>query len=229
MSIASACLGWVVAGVLGVLVLRLRRRFELTSDACHELRGPATAIGLAAAALLREPGGLRRAMPFETQLDRLRVALDDLDAAREGRRAPPRRSAIALEQLLRASAAGWRPVAEAQGRALRMRSRSSGALVHADRGRLAQVLGNLLANAVEHGSGTVELSGRQEGARVILEVRDRGDGQGVEPDRRLHRDPARGRGLGIAEAAVNEAGGTLKLVRGDGGTVAAVELPLVER
>ena len=225
MSTAIACAGWGSATLLVVVVLRLRRRLELAAQACHELRGPATAIGLAAAALRREPGGLRRAMPFETQLDRLGAGLEDLEAARSGRRARPRPATIPVDRLLGASAAGWRAVAQAEGRALRMRSGVGGALVCADRGRLAQALGNLLANAVEHGSGTVELRGSQLGDRVVVEVRD-GGGEDAPPTARRGRDPDRGRGLRIAAAAVEEAGGKLTLVRDDGATVAAVELPI---
>ncbi|MBA3306938.1 MAG: hypothetical protein H0U25_13600, partial [Thermoleophilaceae bacterium] len=53
--------GWLMAAGLAAAVLRLRRRLELVAQAEHELRGPATALGLAAAAMRREPGGLRRA------------------------------------------------------------------------------------------------------------------------------------------------------------------------
>ena len=225
MSTALACVGWGAAALLALVVLRLRRRLELAAQACHELRGPAPAIGLAAAALRRAPGGLRRALPFETQLDRLGAGLEDLEAAREGRRACARPVPMSIDRLLRASAAGWRPAAQADGRALRIRSGSGRAVVRADRGRLCQALGNLLANALEHGSGTVELSGSQRGDRVILEVRD-GGACNRSGTARSGRDPARGRGLGIAAAAVEEAGGKLTLVQEDGGTVAAVELPV---
>ncbi len=234
MSTALACVGWGVSAVLAVAVVRLRHRLELARQACHELRGPATAIGLAAAALRREPGGLRRALPFEAQLDRLRAGLDDLEVARAGRRARCRPADIPVERLLRGAAAGWRQAAQAEGRRLRMRSALGGAVVRADRGRLAQALGNLLANAVEHGSGTVELCGHKRGDLVVLEVRDGGmrDAQ-RQAGRWRHpgsgRGRGRGRGLGIAAAAVEEAGGTLTLEQRESGTVAAVELPVAER
>lgn len=230
MSTALACVGWAVSALLAVTVLRLRHRLELAGQACHELRGPATAMGLAAAALRREPGGLRRALPFEAQLDRLRAGLDDLEVARAGRRARCRPADIPVERLLRGTAAGWRQAARAQGRRLRMRSALGGAVVRADRGRLAQALGNLLANAVEHGSGTVELHGHRRGDLVVLEVRDGGLRDAPRQAARW-RDPGRGRGrgLGIAAAAVEEAGGTLTLEQREGGTVAAVELPVAQR
>ena len=217
-------LGLALIGALGVTCLRLRRRLELAARAAHELRGAAMVLGLAAAALRREPGGLRLARAFESQLDRLATAIADLDAARSGRRARPRPAALPLERVVRSTAAGWAPAARSAHRRLRFRWDGPPAVVSADRGRLAQVLGNLVSNAIEHGSGPVEVSGRREGHLAVVEVRDGG------PARRADKaaGPDRGRGLRIAGDAVEEAGGTLKLERTSEGTVAAVELPLTE-
>lgn len=215
--------GWALAAVLAATAMGLRRRLELVALAGHELRGPATAMGLAATVLRREPGGPPRALMFEAQLARMRMALDDLDAARSGARTEARPALVSLERLLSGTAAAWRPVAHAGGRVLRMRSELGSTAVHADSGRLAQALGNLVANAVEHGSGTVELLGRRSGDRVVLEVRDGGGRRVGGPEK------GRGRGLGIATAAIEEVGGTLSLQRADGETVAAVELPVAER
>ena len=156
----------------------------------------------------------------------MNAGLADLELARSGRRSPPRRAVVPLERLLRAAAAGWRPLIGARGRRLRVRSELGTAAVRADRGRLAQALGNLLANAAEHGSGTVELRGRRDGERVVLEVLDDGGSGALAPPRE-RRD--RGHGLAIASAAVEEAGGRLTLRRGQGATVAALELPAAER
>jgi len=219
---ALLCLALI--GALGVICLRQRRRLELVARAAHELRGAAMVLGLGAAALGREPGGLRHARTFESQLDRVAAAVDDLDAVRSGRRARPRPAALPLERVVRSAAAGWAPAARAARRRLRFRWDGPPAVVSADRGRLAQALGNLVSNAIEHGSGPVEIRGRRDGRLALVEVRDGGPADRVEQD----GDADRGRGLRIAGAAVEEAGGTLKLQRTPEGTVAAVELPLTE-
>ena len=200
--------GWSLALVLALLCLRLWRRLELVADAEHELRGPATAMGLAAAALRREPGGLRRALAFESELERLGLALEDLAMAQRGRRARARAAALPLERLVRGATAGWRGT----GRPMRFRWDAGPAVVRGDRGRLIQAFSNVVANAVEHGSGRVEVRGSRAGERVRVEVRDEGP---------------RGRGLGIAARAVEEAGGVLEVERAEDGTTVAVELPLV--
>lgn len=204
----SALAGWVIAALLGLACLRLRRRLELVAAAEHELRGPVTAIGLAVASLRREPGGLRRALAFETELARMRVGLGDLSAARAGRRAPVRPAVVSLERVLRGATAARRPA----GRPMRLHWDAGPVAVRADRGRLAQAFSNLLANAIEHGTGRVDVHGTRAGDRVRVEVRDQGP---------------RGRGLSIAARAVEEAGGALEVERAEDGTMVAVELPLV--
>lgn len=215
---------WLLASGLAVAVWRLRRRLELVAQAAHELRGPLTAVSYAVAALRREAGGVRRALRFESELERMRIGLEDLDAARAGRRAPARPQAVRLEQALDRAAASWRPALGA-GRGLRVRWEAGGALVRADRTRLAQALGNVMANAVEHGSGTIEVRAvRRDDRSVRVEVSD--EGPAVRQGRRRRPAPGRGRGLGIASRAVREAGGRLELDRRPDGTTAAIELPL---
>ncbi len=221
-----ALLGWTVASALLLVVVRLRHRFALVTQAAHELRGPVAAIAFAVAWLRREPGGVRRALRFETELERMRLGLADLDAARAGRRVPARPRTVPLERLVKGAAAGWRPSATGVGRGLSVSWEAGHALVRVDRARLSQALSNLLANAVEHGSGPIEIRATRKGKRAVrVEVRDGG------PAMRVHRRAAsvdRGHGLGVAARAVREAGGTLTIAREPGATTAAVELPLVE-
>jgi len=219
--------GWALAVALAVAVLRLRRRMDLVAEAAHELRGPVAAFFYAVAGLRREPGGVRRALRFEAELERMRAGLADLDAAREGRRAPARPRAVALERLVNGAAAGWTAAVTGAGRGVTVRWDAGRAHVQADRGRLSQALGNVLANAAEHGSGPIEVHAVREGTRAVrVEVRD--GGLGARPGRRPSLAD-RGRGLGIAERAIREAGGTLTLERGRRSTVATIELPLAER
>lgn len=223
-----ALLGWILAAGLAFVALRLRRRLELVGDAAHELRGPAAALGYAVAGLRRESGGVRRARRLEAELERMRVGLADLDAARAGRRAAASPGSVALERVIEGAASGWRAAALERGRGIAVRWDAGPARVVADRGRLAQAFGNLLANATEHGSGPIEIAAVRKGPRAVrVEVRD--GGPATRPGRRGVSEADRGRGLRIAERAVREAGGRLDVTMGRAGTVAAIELPLAER
>lgn len=224
MSVVVLASGWVAAACVALWALRLAARLRLVGDAAHELRGAAATLALASASMRREQGGLRRARAFESELDRMRVGLDDLDAARTGTRTPVSGSLLPLERALRTAAAGWRPVAGGQGRRVSLRWEAGTVAVRADRRRLAQVLGNLLANAVEHGSGAIRLRGRRSGSKIVIEVVD--DGPRPVP---VTTHPDRGRGLAIAARAAEEAGGRLTVTRTPEGTTAAVELPVAEQ
>ncbi|HEY1360526.1 MAG TPA: ATP-binding protein [Thermoleophilaceae bacterium] len=181
---------------LACWIAELHRRLELVARAEHELRGPVAVVSLAAERMKREPAGRRHALALDAELERLRAGLADLTAARGGRRrlGRPRRSE--LEPLVRSAVEAWR----AAGLPMHLDWRAGRATVLADRGRLAQAVGNLLANAAEHGEGPVELSAERRGRAVRVEVRNRG------------------RGLRIASDAAREAGGSVRVV-------AALELP----
>ena len=174
---------WVVllcAVVWRLLVLR--RRLELVARAEHELRGPLTALLMAA----------ERGVPPGAELERVRLGLEDLAAARCGRRAVASRECVDLFELTRAAARGSAAVDWNAGRAV----------VRTDPRRLAQALGNLLANAAQHGRGPVVVRGSRAGAAVRIEVVDRGPG--------IVRRRRGGRGLTIAQAAAEDAGGRLE-------------------
>jgi hypothetical protein len=85
-----------------------------------------------------------------------------------------------------------------------------------DAGRLAQVLGNLAANATEHGVGAVDV----KTTRIEIRNRNRPQELGGSATRQ-----GRGRGLAIATRAARELGGELRVESGDGETTATLDLP----
>ena len=210
----------VVAWMLVALVVvhHLRHR-ELVARARHELAGPLHAAGLALHVARRETPSPRLAA-VELELRRVGLALDDLDAARAGRRAADAARVVDVGCLLAEQALAWQVAARDRGRTLRVAAKS-GLLVHADPIRLAQAVGNLLANAIEHGAGRVELSASAEANHVTIEVGDEGAG----PPATLRRPRAgrgrRGRGLAIAAEIAARHGGRLRAGQGR----VAIELP----
>jgi signal transduction histidine kinase len=218
------------------------RRLDGIADAEHELRGALTAFGLALDRLGRDPLGRRIGVTLASELERARAALADLTAARHGEVAAPSLAPLSLDRLARSAAAAWRPAAREEGRCVQVDWRAGPVRVRADRGRLAQALGNLLSNAVEHGSGPIRLEAVRVGRRVRLEVLNgtgeppaappAGEPPAAAPPVERARPPAaappaeRGRGLRIAARAVEECGGTLSLTRADGRAAAALELPV---
>jgi len=93
-----------VGVVLAVQCAHLVRRLELVARADHELRAPVSALGLAVEALGRRPELRRRAAALDAHLDRLRLGLADLAAARAGRRSHPWPAEVRLEALARTAA-----------------------------------------------------------------------------------------------------------------------------
>ena len=213
-------LGWLVAAALVMRVRELGRRLELVARAEHELRGPLGALGLIAAAAARDPGRPRLAAALESQVDRARGGLADLAAAREGRRARPRPELVPLERAAAAAAA-------AAG-AAKLDWDAGPVAVRADRRRLAQLFGNLLQNAVEHGGGDVAVRATRGAAGVVVEIADGGPGFKPRRSARRRRGQGRGRGLAIATSAAEEAGGRLRLIEGGRGANVAVDLPTVD-
>jgi signal transduction histidine kinase len=218
----AACFGVGIAALLA-----LRGRLELVARAEHELRGPATALALACERMRRDSAATPHAEVIEAQLERMRAGLDDLAAARRGGRASRSLSSLVdVASFIRAAVEPWR----AQLRRCSLELPSNAAVAVTDRGRLAQALGNLLANSAEHGAGDLRLRAHRVEGAVRLEVRN------VNPARpqkgpsageaaRNGSDGGRGRGLAIARQAARDLGGRL-LVHTEGpATVAVLELP----
>lgn len=231
-------LGWCAAlaalGAAMLQTLRLRQRRELVARACHELRNPLTAARLLVATMeRREEAPAFRVRALDAELHRAGVALDDLAAARVGHVVELRDEPVEVGELVEEQLASWHVVARAFGSDLRVGPTLPGVLVRGDRVRLAQALSNLVANALEHGRGPVDLAVHRRGESVQVEVADHGPGLpapvGELTRRRRGGRGRRGRGLAIAEQIARSHGGRLATAPTEGGARIALELPAGER
>ena len=234
MSVALAALGWALAAGALALALAARReldaRMERLARAAHELRRPLTAAGLAAHGLSRANGDRpARARAIERELARAGRLLGDLDAVR-GVAAPVwpgESSPVAVQDLLAEAAQAW-PDAVAGGRLVVLEPPDAGVVVRGDPGRLAQALGNLVANALEHGAGTVRVGANVAAGGVAVYVDDEGAGLRASLDELVGRARAgrgaRGRGLAITAEIARAHGGALRVERGRGSRV-VLDLP----
>jgi signal transduction histidine kinase len=225
-------LGWLAALALGALAAALERRGrargELVARACHELRGPLTAAGLALHSARRGSEAPPQSLAaIALQLRRTELALADLALAPCGGRSRDRLEPIPVAELLAVEATAWRDVARGHGCDLRLMTPVPAVLVYADARRISQAAGNLIANALEHGAGTIRLGARVRDGRVHIEVADDGPGLAA-PIHALSRPRgARGRGLAIAADAVVRCGGTLRSAPAHRGARLVLELPAV--
>jgi signal transduction histidine kinase len=252
MTEAVALGGWVIAAVAvtaaAIARCALVGRLEAVAWACHELSGPLTAarLGLVPGA---QRGRLSRARlrAIDLELARATLALEDLSEALQGSGAPagarecpraPDAEHVDVEELLSDSVEAWRASAASRGMELRMLWSGGRALVIGQRLRLAQATGNLIANALEHGGGPVEVRGRAEDSGVRIEVLDCGPGlvapvaelvrsrRSARPRwSRLSASRARGRGLAIADAVAVAHGGRLASAPSERGAKLVLELP----
>jgi signal transduction histidine kinase len=220
-------------------------RRRLLADVGHELRTPVATIEAYVDAA--EDGvaviGEETWTVLRTQTARLRRLTEDIAAVSRAEEHQldlrPRR--VAAEDLVRPAVAAARPRFAAKGVRLHERITSDAGEVDADPERMAQVLANLLDNALRHtppaGDVTVAVDRDQAGVRIT--VTDTGEGIGAAQlphvfERFYRADTARDRGhggsgigLAIVRAIVTAHGGQVSAAsEGTGaGATFAVTLP----
>ena len=226
---------------------RLETAFEherrFVSDASHELRTPLALLRTELELALRKPrshaeleDALRSAAEETDRLTAL--AADLLLIARSEHHAMPiNLEEVSAHELLAAVAGRFSGRAAELGRDLDVDDAGEDLAFDADRKRLEQAVGNLVENALIHGSGTVTLFARRTGAALVLHVTDEGDGfpAGFVSrafDRFSRADEARrrtgsGLGLAIVQAIAAAHHGTAGVsVREGSGADVWISLPL---
>jgi signal transduction histidine kinase len=208
----------------GSLEATERRRLQLVGDVAHELRTPlATLDGY----LEGLQDGVIEAAPdtwtlLRRETGRLHRLVDDLSQLwrAEARQLPLSMEEIDLSTLAADVVEQFR--SQAGSRSLTLVSDlASGLTVRADHDRLAQVLGNYLANAILYSpeGATIAVVAQRDDGMVTIAVRDQGPG--LTPEQRDHVferfyrvDPSRSRALGgsgiglaIVRALVDAMGG----------------------
>ncbi|MDP8968516.1 MAG: hypothetical protein M3N04_07945, partial [Actinomycetota bacterium] len=135
---SPSILPWALAAAgftLALLAaLELRRRRELVARACHELRGPLTAVRLSLATMERRcEAPPERLAVLDQELRRAGLALDDFAAARSGRRSIDREEPVEVDELLEEQFDTWEAVAGAFGSVIVLGCLLPGAIVVGDR------------------------------------------------------------------------------------------------
>ncbi|MDE3194141.1 MAG: HAMP domain-containing histidine kinase [Chloroflexota bacterium] len=198
----------------------------------HELRNPLIGIDAAARVLAGELGShpaAKRATAIAAEAKALLGLLDgvaEADAADAGRlRSLP--APLDLARTVRETVAA----AHLPGRSMAVRGADAPVMVHADDGRIRQVLRNLLLNAAQYSPARspieVELALDTRSRTATVHVRDQGPGIPAAERRKLFRKftrlstagATRGSGLGlyISKAIVEEHGGEIDVQSVPGG------------
>ena len=224
----AVALAAAAAMLAGALLWR-RRCLSLVAQASHELRGPlqAALLGLHG---LEDPGDGARLAAIDLELRRAARAAEDLSAAASGRRAADVAAEVELGELLADAGVAWELLAAHRGVSLVVEPPAARVVVRADKVRIAQALGNLVANAVEHGSGAVRVRIRHWGGHARVEITDGGPGLPAPlPDllaAARGRRGRRGHGLALAAVIARPHGGRLVTAPSPRGARLILELPL---
>jgi PAS domain S-box-containing protein len=242
--------GEVFAGLVVALDLTERKEIEkqLRQDVefrerfmailGHDLRNPLAAISLTVQQLQRleelprsVPKGLARVANSADRMDRMIHALLDFTRSRHGG-IPLSRAAVDLRELCREVVAELEVAHPERSFILRGRGDVSGEW---DRDRIAQVVSNLTANALQHGAPGAPIALVLAGLDGEVTLCIHNQGRAIPPADLAHifdpfrklRKTAGGLGLGlyIVRQIVVAHGGRVEVSSGDGGTRFTVHLP----
>ena len=220
-----------------------QQRRELIANVSHELRTPITALSgvlenLVDGVAEPDPGTLKTALHQTERLTTLVSELLDLSRLDAGAM-PLELTDFDLADLLDEVAAEAQAMAASAGRGVSfaVEVEPPGATTMADRGRLYQVVVNLLENAARHGpaGGEVRVHAQVREGELRIEVCD--EGPGIPPaDRarvferftRGERAGGGGTGLGLAIArwVVDLHGGTIAAVEPESGKGCRIRVTL---
>ncbi len=222
-------------------------RRNLAADVAHELRTPLTLLQGGCEEIIdgiTEPS-IEHFVGMHDDVLRLRRLVDDLgtlaeaDAALAGANIAVERCDLA--DIAVSAAGALRPLAEANQQ--QVNCQLEPAIIDGDPTRLAQIVTNLLTNAIKFtpAAGTIDLAVRENPAQrqATLTVSDNGPGIPID-DRphvfeRFYRGestrPVAGSGIGLAVVAqlVKAHGGTVDLVESTVGTTITVTFPMSPR
>jgi len=226
--------------------LTARTREQVLGVVAHDLRNPLHLV-MATTEMLEEPGltpeRRRELLAVTTRAVQhmRRLVADLLDAVRiQAGRLSLDLETMTIGAIVDQAEEMYRPLAAEQGLTFDIRALDRTRRVRVDRGRIQQVLGNLLGNALKFtpAGGTVTLEAAAGSDNVILRVRDTGVGIPAERlphvfDQFWQGDPGDRRGVGlglaIAKAIVEAHGGSITAESEAGkGSVFTLRLPLSE-
>jgi len=238
-----------LAAVLNSTFARLESSFErqrqFTADASHELRTPvAVILSQTQATLARErnPAEYRETLEAcQRAAQRMRSLIESLlvlarlDAGQEN----AKRERVELSEVARDCVELLRPLANE--RRVMIHCELAAAECHGDSQQLAQVITNLVTNAILHNKhgGEARITTRRDPDNVIVTVADNGPGIPAEDLPRLFErfyraDKSRtgatggtGLGLAISKAIIEAHGGSIEVTSMVGnGTTFSVRLPI---
>jgi PAS domain S-box-containing protein len=224
----------------------LRAREDLLAIVSHDLRSPLGVVAMNAMSLLREPGQLdtgklrragERIVRSAATMERLISDLLDFASIDSGHLAVQRQPQP-VRALMTEVIDSLRPLVEPRDFRLIDELPSSHTLAYCDRGRVVQILSNLVGNAVKATpeTGSIAVKARVIDGQLHVSVKD--SGTGIRPDALEHifdrywkaRSNRQGLGLGlfITNGLVTAHGGRIwaESVFGQGSTF-CFTLPLV--
>jgi signal transduction histidine kinase len=218
---------------------------EVSSNVAHDLRTPLTRIKVRAESALRSgaEGDLKAALDRTIdESDRLLQTFNALLSIAKAESGQPREGLQPVDAavILNEVAELYAPFAEDQGGSL-MTNIGDALEIRANRQLLAQVISNLVDNALKYGESPetgapeIRLTGGIDGDNVVITVSDRG--RGIEPKDREHvlerfvrldesrSKPGNGLGLSLVAGVMKLHGGQVLLEDNEPGLRVRLILP----
>lgn len=199
-----------------------KKRF--IADAAHELRTPIANLKVRLFLISRQPNRLREHLDIAMKAaDWMQTLIDNLfDMARFERGVIVlKREGVVLQEFLRDVVRFQEPEAERRGLIFNYEFPNEPIPISIDPFRLAQVVTNLVVNALNHTQkGSITVKTWSDATGIFIRVRDTGSGIApehlphlFEPFYRARNDDNRGTGLGlsISHEIVGLHGGTIKI------------------